>query len=109
MPNEISELPYKIRDMESKEYFESLHNVAKTTDARRNALSDLYFSGIFPDDLKDYAQFLIHDAGNSSCNLDFYAREKSRDHTTWRSMYQCLQWIQHIDVLIELVDLRTNR
>jgi hypothetical protein len=109
MTDEHLKLPYQWKDKETKERLEALLSIAKTTDTRRTKLSELVYSGIFPADLKDYAQYLIHDAGNSSCNLGNYVRRELTDTATWRMMYQCLHWIQHIDVLIELADLRTNR
>jgi hypothetical protein len=109
MTSDIMKLPYQWKDMEDKEYLESLRQLAQTVIDRSNTLSDLYFSGTFPADLKDYAVYLMHDSNGSAANLRYYISKNLTDATTWQTMYRCLQWIQHLDVLIELVDLRTNR
>ena len=107
--NEHSTLPSRSKDMEDEEYLESLRKLVQTTEDRRNTLSGLYFSGTFPDDLKDYARYLMHDSSRDAGNLHNYIGRGLTDTATWRSMYNCLQWIQHLDILLELVDLRTNR
>ena len=102
-------LPSRSKDMEDEEYLEALRHLAQTTIDKQKALSELYHSGTFPDDLKDYARYLMHDSSSSVGNLRFYVSKRLTDQTTWRSMYRCLQWIQHIDVLLELVELRSYR
>ena len=109
MSDDILKLPYQHKDMEDEEYLESLRQLAQTTVDKSKALSDLYFSGIFPDDLKNYATYLMHDSSRDVGNLRFYISKSLTDATTWRAMYNCIQWIQHLDVLLELVELRTNR
>lgn len=109
MSDDILKLPYRHKDMETEEYLEALRQLAQTTVDRGNTLSGLYFSGTFPDDLKDYARYLMHDSSRDVNNLRYYISKSLTDTTTWRSMYNCIQWIQHLDVLLELVELRTNR
>ena len=109
MTDDIMKLPYQRKDMEDEEYLAALDRLADTTQDRRNALSSIYHSGTFPADLKDYARYLVHDSGGAISNLRYYIDERDTASQSWRAMYRCLQWIQHIDVLIELVDLRSNR
>lgn len=108
MIDELSTLPYRRKAMEDEEYLEALRQLAQTTVDRGNTLSDLYFSGTFPDDLKDYARYLIHDSCRTVGNLRYYISKSLTDTTTWRTMYRCLEWIQHIDVLLELIEYRLN-
>ena len=109
MTDDILKLPYQRKNMEDEEYLTALDRLVDTTKARRDALVKLYYSSSFPDDLKDYTQYLVHDSGGAISNLLYSIHRKRTDQTTWRGMYRCLEWIQHIDVLIELVELRSNR
>ena len=109
MSDEHLKLPYQLIYKETEESLEAFRKIAQTTVYRGKTLSELYHSGIFPDDLKDYARYLIHDSSRDVGNLRNYIGRGLTDTFTWRSMYRCLQWIQHLDVLLELVDLRTNR
>lgn len=108
MTDNIMNLPNQHKGMEDEEYLTALDRLADTTQARRDELLNLYNSGIFPDDLKDYARFLIHDSSGAVSNLQYYVEKGLTESTTWRAMYRCLEWIQHIDVLTELVNYRLN-
>lgn len=108
MNDDLLKLPSRSKDMESEEYLEALRHLAQTTVDKGNTLSRLYHSGTFPADLKNYATYLMHDSSRDIGNLRFYISKGLTDTSTWRAMYNCLHWIQHIDVLIELIQARYN-
>jgi hypothetical protein len=99
-------LPNQWNDLETQEKLTALANVANTTNGLTNELSIGVFGGNFPPDLRDYAMYLIHDSNRDIGNLRNWITRGETNTATWRSMYNCLHWIQHIEVLLELYELR---
>ena len=108
MSDEHLKLPSQWNDKETEERLEALGNIADSTNRLTNQLSTLRFGDRFPDDLKDYALYLIHDGNRDIGNLRNYVGRGLTDTATWRAMYNCLHWIKHIEVLLELLQARYN-
>lgn len=109
MPDVLG-LPNQWSDLETQERLTALTNLGKTTDDLAQELADQRWGDVdFPDDLRDYALFLVHDTRNDTLLLDCYVTKGQLDSRTWRKMYDCLHWIQHLRILLELLELRSNR
>lgn len=107
MPNPLG-LPSQWNSLEDQERLTALTNVVKTTNDLAQELADLRWGDVdFPDDLGDYATFLIHDTRSDTLLLSFYVEKGELDSRTWRKMYDCLHWIRHLQVLLELLELRS--
>jgi len=99
-------LPYQWNDLETQEKLTALANVADATNSLTNELAMEIYGGDFPPDLRDYALYLVHDGNRDIGNLRNWVGRGETNSATWRTMYNCLHWIQHIKVLLELLELK---
>ncbi len=104
----VFDLPNQFNDLEKQEQLDALANVANTAEAKIKELSPLRFSANYPADLMDYTNYLCHDTNRGISNLRYHIKKGDIDNAIWRAMYQCLHWIQQLDILLELLAYRSN-
>ena len=101
-------LPKNYRDLEKQEQLKQLDNVVKTTSSLANDLEKVYRTSNFPDDLEDYARMLIHEGRSWATILGYNVRKGLTDSKSWKNTIRCLRYINHMEVLFELVKCRAD-
>lgn len=99
-------IPENYRDLEKKEQLKHINTLRNFTKETVEKLAVLVRQHNIPEDLFYYAGDLIHEARRYILYLELDFRKNRIDSDTHASVIKCLEYIKHIEVLLELISLK---